>query len=852
MMLVVAFLSSVTVTEYAWAYSKETLRPVATTESRFAEELEEEFAKQVADQPGEDARATIFGVRESHLWPHDAPLETWTYRDKESNYNRDFATLNATYDGALSRAIEDAPGTAKVLAIGIGLGYEIFEPMKQYGDRVDITSTSKYFLLETDPAALRAWFLDKKGIAISLTEAEELIRKVRTKYYKCELARDRLPGREYDIVVFGTAVLRWIKNTDRFESIEEALRVCKTGGKLFADMRFAFLFDVPKSISRKRFMTANEFFQRLDDRLPNFEATGDGVCIDKTEGFTFSQFGYLSSQVNKSYALAAPFITLHPQYCKAPSEGDTTLESAVPSQADSVLPRFAEQDLSGVEGEVSEPVEGQVGDETNEDRAAPVSKAQSQVLPEEPVITPYEGEIIDLPNTGVIVVITGYHSSEKLWGQIVREQFEKHITDRGRKVRFLEIQNDEVKTGVASPHSDKETRDFLRQLEAEGIQVEAIIDVHCAPDLYYSSGMPTEEAEDIILVLMPNEHSTIQAKDALSGIGIARRGLSAPEPVRFYKDGSALVNYAPPLNSLIEKNPLSRDVPLVLIDPRLPSPSGGLRDYARNDGVLTSGLQKAVNSSLKFITRFSNLVLENSSSTVIPESPIGTPERNSACFAETTNINTLTAELNAPRGEFGSLANLASTSLNKSQKLELVFSSRFTETGLISNEDIQGICKRFRAGGMTNLQVSIGEARMTADPGRRRLYFISIDEIDSFQPHNVLEDTALAITPLTHRNQLALLPRLMLAGLGLLSLDPYEVEEGVENPKVRAVLALLQKVNPNISLKHLKTLVYHPTLDILRATLHEIVTTLPGVDAVDFERRFKELLDAVGQLIRDV
>ncbi len=89
-------------------------------------------------------------------------------------------------------------------------------------------------------------------------------------------------------------------------------------------------------------------------------------------------------------------------------------------------------------------------------------------------ITPYKGQIL-AEKTGFVLIVIGYHYLEKPWGRIFRNEFKRNIYDPQNRVKFLEIQNNDILTGDDSPASNAEIRNFVTRFPGK---IPLIIEVH--------------------------------------------------------------------------------------------------------------------------------------------------------------------------------------------------------------------------------------------------------------------------------------------------------------------------------------------------------------------------------------
>lgn len=196
-------------------------------------------------------------------------------------------------------------------------------------------------------------------------------------------------------------------------------------------------------------------------------------------------------------------------------------------------------------------------------------------------IKPYRGEIIDRPGTGKVIVVLGYHRLEKGWGQIVRQQFQQNVADRGQKVLFCVIQDSPVATGEESQVVNTQIANFLNKT---GDQVEIVIDVH--------------EHPEAVATRVRNQWSlTTEDQDVI------RMTASRIEGLRTL-----------PFDSYSRRKTAGRNIPYAITDPDLPQ--GGVEAYLK--GNVTPEMQEAINSNLAFITDLANIQLEVTSRNKAP------------------------------------------------------------------------------------------------------------------------------------------------------------------------------------------------------------------------------------------
>ena len=191
------------------------------------------------------------------------------------------------------------------------------------------------------------------------------------------------------------------------------------------------------------------------------------------------------------------------------------------------------------------------------------------------VIKPFRGEVVDYPGTGRVVVIIGYHSLERKWGQIVKEHFHQNVIDRGGKILFYEIQNSPIETGEESPVVDAQVSRFLK----EAGNVEMVIDIH--------------------------EHPEAKATRVRNQWSLTtENGDVASEARSRIRDLRVL-----PFDDYSRRKTAGQNIPYAITDPDLPS--GGIDAYVK--GQITPQVQKAINDTLSFVVNLSNIQLKVSS-----------------------------------------------------------------------------------------------------------------------------------------------------------------------------------------------------------------------------------------------
>lgn len=155
----------------------------------------------------------------------------------EQNINRSFSRLDDAYGNDISVKVEERiriSGKARVLVIGVGRGFEAFELMHKYGNKVEITAIAKENLLYPHPGDLKKRF-EGSGIHISREKARQYIRRLRRSHVEWDVEMG-LPFErgDQDIAVFGVGVTEYIRR--KYPVVEEAVRVVCPGGAVYVDL----------------------------------------------------------------------------------------------------------------------------------------------------------------------------------------------------------------------------------------------------------------------------------------------------------------------------------------------------------------------------------------------------------------------------------------------------------------------------------------------------------------------------------------------------------------------------------------------------------------------------------------
>jgi len=162
----------------------------------------------------------------------------------EQNINRSFSRLDTCYGHDISAKVDErikASGKARVLMIGVGRGFEAFELMHRYGDKVEITAISKEDLLYRHPRDLQKRFKEV-GIDVSRNRARQYIRRLRRNHVEWDVEMG-LPFErgDHDVAVFGIGVTEYIRR--KYPVVEEAVRVVRQGGVVYVDLDALIIID---------------------------------------------------------------------------------------------------------------------------------------------------------------------------------------------------------------------------------------------------------------------------------------------------------------------------------------------------------------------------------------------------------------------------------------------------------------------------------------------------------------------------------------------------------------------------------------------------------------------------------
>jgi len=222
----------------------------------------------------------------------------------------------------------------------------------------------------------------------------------------------------------------------------------------------------------------------------------------------------------------------------------------------------------------------------------------------------FSGEIKENPEKGKILVVAGYHFEEKNWGEAIQKSLKENIKDNGKHLIFLSIKNKEVAGGIISPESEREIDEFVKE-NGGWNKFEAIIDIHDQHEddnkqqdlvklwlgddrdnkknnLFQKelSNFPRGGQSDFVIenkyhprVNKDNWQEDKDLKQTLNGAGINSYGLS------------------------------NSKIPVLGFDASISKME--IKNYLKTGKIDSDNLNKAVNSHLKTITRFSNLILDS-------------------------------------------------------------------------------------------------------------------------------------------------------------------------------------------------------------------------------------------------
>ena len=215
----------------------------------------------------------------------------------------------------------------------------------------------------------------------------------------------------------------------------------------------------------------------------------------------------------------------------------------------------------------------------------------------------FSGEIKENPKKGKILVIAGYHYEEKNWGNVVQKAIQENIKDNGKHFLYLDIQNQEVAGGVISPTSELEIDQFVKG-NGGWNNFEAIIDIHDQHE-------DEDGQKDMVKIWLGDKMNIVNMCKELSGIprgGDDDLEIKAEYHPRVNKDNwqnQALQEYLKDNN--IDSYGLSNQkIPTLGFDPMVPHRD--IEEYLKSSS-LSSKLMSVINSHLKIITKFTNLVL---------------------------------------------------------------------------------------------------------------------------------------------------------------------------------------------------------------------------------------------------
>ncbi len=197
---------------------------------------------------------------------------------KERYVSRGFDELNSQFGGDITleidRRIAERQGRAiKILMIGVGRGFEVFELVKRYGDAVSVRSVAKEDLLYRDPEDLVARF-SAAGVEINETEARALIERVLSDYVIADV-ESGIPGPSgFDLAIFCSAVMVYLEG--KIEAVADSVTRLSDGGYTYAVLEEAYI----KEELTGRTIPAERYFSIHDH---------PGVSVFMNEGLRFGK-----------------------------------------------------------------------------------------------------------------------------------------------------------------------------------------------------------------------------------------------------------------------------------------------------------------------------------------------------------------------------------------------------------------------------------------------------------------------------------------------------------------------------------------------------------------------------------
>jgi len=232
---------------------------------------------------------------ESTLWPEE-PSENTPNPYHEGDSTSSIDILNDLSDGNIIKEINDRRDLhpdrpVKILMIGVGRGYEAFSLMREFGDTVDITATNKEDMLYRTPQDLADRF-EEDGIEAAW-ESGELIKKLRApgRYFRCDMDIGCPADGPFEMVIICEGVESHIRN--KIPAIEEALRVCETGGTVYCHPSKIYVRYTGKTWRLATYFNDNTF--------ANIETFNDSCLkITKAPDFKFPYFMEESSSEQTS------------------------------------------------------------------------------------------------------------------------------------------------------------------------------------------------------------------------------------------------------------------------------------------------------------------------------------------------------------------------------------------------------------------------------------------------------------------------------------------------------------------------------------------------------------------------
>lgn len=189
--------------------------------------------------------------------------------------------------------------------------------------------------------------------------------------------------------------------------------------------------------------------------------------------------------------------------------------------------------------------------------------------------TPLTGEISNFPDTGCVIVLTGYHKLEEAWGEIITTEFKKRMKDPGGKVTFYSVKHpNRTESSRDSSEALAEIAEFLKTCG----KIELIIDIH---NHLVAEG---EQVRNVWSVCVEDQDTAKIIQETIDGIRILE------------------------FDAFSRERTGGESLPYAVSEPSLPS--GSVEKYLAGD--ITSEMQEAINDTVCFITILANIILDAS------------------------------------------------------------------------------------------------------------------------------------------------------------------------------------------------------------------------------------------------